>query len=167
MATVWSQTQCRDVTFLNTTNQSGLARPTHRVVRHLVVKFGISIDLSWVGRPKNWFYGGFPSPAYGTWLEDLLWSKLDPPPTVCRSAGKGREWYHGIKIIRRLFRQQWIYPRRTLNWRRVQFEESHTAILLANSVPSETKEPGKASTVYTDCGLYCRLLCWLSWWLPL
>ena len=73
MAAVWSQTQCRDVTFLNTTNQSGLARPTHRVVRHLVVKFGISIDLSWVGRLKNWFYGGFPSPAYGTWLEDLLW----------------------------------------------------------------------------------------------
>ena len=46
MAAVWSQTQCRDVTFLNTTNQSGLARPTLRIVRHLVVKFGISIDLS-------------------------------------------------------------------------------------------------------------------------
>ena len=50
---------------LCTRNQSGLATPTQHVVRHLVVTFGISTDLSWVGRQKNLFYVSFGTPAFG------------------------------------------------------------------------------------------------------
>ena len=44
-------------------------------------------------------------------------------------------------LIRRLFHQHWIYPRRTLNWRRVQFETTTLAHLLASYVMPETLDP--------------------------
>ena len=79
--------------------------------------------------------------------------KLDPPPIQCavrvNSLLTEQSSYNfNSMILFSTFTRLIAY-----SWRRVQFETTTLAHLLTTCVKRETLEPGKVSTVYTDCGL--------------
>ena len=135
-------------------NNSGLSQQQNIVVLCLPRNLQPSlIYLKWVVRSA-----GLPSFAGDRSRQQdrcVAFLKLDPPPIQCAARVNSllteQSSYNFNSVI--LFS---TFTRLTAySWRRVQFETTTLAHLLASCVKRETLEPGKVSTVYTGCGLCC------------
>ena len=78
--------------------------------------------------------------------------KLDPPPIQCAARVNSLLTEQSSYNFNSVISFSTFTRRTAYSWQRVQFETTTLAHLLASCVRPETLEPGKASTVYIDCG---------------